>query len=403
MLGIPEDAEPPGNANEYANPYAPREPQYNNAYQREAYNELLDDINNPIQSFDDEPIPGVGSSVNAQFSSQILDDDGTFPLVGFVNRLSCWHLPTLDHSSWFCIGIYIILMVVIPFIKDGSTSIIFALNIPLFIGYCAWYRWFADTSVNEGIKFLSTGFYIMGAITFILGIGIYYFMGLPTSIYSYYTLYYSEYYETYTTIIECFVIAFLAIGVLQEWLKYYLLTRGSNIDEIVADENVDVRERGRCMNQVIGACIGIGVGLQLCNNTISIILFDMIWESRVELFVLRTVWSVPLSVCTSYLLGCGVSDREILGYANTSTFAILFLPILYTTIAYFQLIVLISLHTSIFLRFATLLISTVMNLVVTSAAAIEVWQRHHILKNKCKLQRSQSQFGIAGAGLMQMM
>lgn len=401
MLGIPEDAEPPGNPN----PYAPREPQYNNAYQREAYNELLDDINNPLQPFDDEPLnPIPGSSVNAQFSSQILDDDGTFPLVGFVNRLSCWHLPTLDHSSWFCIGIYIILMVVIPFIKDGSTSIIFALNIPLFIGYCAWYRWFADTSVNEGIKFLSTGFYIMGAITFILGIGIYYFMGLPTAIYSYYTLYYSEYYETYTTIIECFVIAFLAIGVLQEWLKYYLLTRGSNIDEITADEFGG--SRARCMNQIIGACIGIGVGLQLCNNTISIILFDMIWESRVELFVLRTVWSVPLSVCTSYLLGCGVSDREILGYANTSTFAILFLPILYTTMAYFQLIVLISLHTSIFLRFATLLISSGMNLVVTSAAAIEVWQRHHILKSKTKLHHSRmDQMGMdpmgMGMGLMQ--
>jgi len=399
MLGFPEDAEePPGNPNLYA----PREPQYNNAYQREAYNELLDDINNPIQPFDDEPLqPIPGSSVNAQFSSQILDDDGTFPLVGFVNRLSCWHLPTLDHSSWFCIGIYIILMVVIPFIKDGSTSIIFALNIPLFIGYCAWYRWFADTSVNEGIKFLSTGFYIMGAITFILGIGIYYFMGLPTGIYSYYTLYYSEYYETYTTIIECFVIAFLAIGVLQEWLKYYLLTRGSNIDEIRADEFGG--DRARCMNQIIGACIGIGVGLQLCNNTISIILFDMIWESRVELFLLRTVWSVPLSICTSYLLGCGVSDREILGYVN-STFAILFLPILYTTMAYFQLIVLISLHTSIFLRFATLLISSGMNLVVTSAAAIEVWQRHHILKSKTKLHHNRldlmEQMGQMGLGFM---
>merc|ERR1711972_60711 len=91
--------------------------------------------------------------------------------------------------------------------------------------------------------------------------------------------------------------------------------------------------------------------------------------------------------------GCGVSDREILNY-TTSTFAILFLPILYTTMAYFQLIVLISLHTSIFLRFATLLISTGMNLVVCSAALIEVWQRHHILQSKTKLQRSQLNMGL---------
>lgn len=239
--------------------------------------------------------------------------------------------------------------------------------------------------VNEGIKFLSTGFYIMGAITFILGIGIYYFMGLPTAIYAYYTLYYSEYYESYTTIIECFVIAFLAIGILQEWLKYYLLTRGSNIEDISGSNDED---RFKCINQIIGACIGIGIGLQLCNNTISIILFDMIWQSRLELFFLRTVWAIPLSICTSYLLGCGVSDREILNY-TTSTFAILFLPILYTTIAYFQLIVLISLHTSIFLRFATLLIAAIMNLIVASAAIIEVWQRHHIIKSKTELRLSQ--------------
>merc|ERR1719361_1959222 len=362
-----------------------------NTYQEEAYDELLDDIQNVPQFNNNNNNNNDIESINSQqqqqpqFSSQILDDDGSFPLVSFVNSLSCWHLPILDHSSWFCIGIYIVLMVVIPFIKDGSTSIIFALNIPIFIGYCAWYQWFAETSVNEAIKFLSTGFYIMGAITFILGIGIYYFMGLPTAIYAYYTLYYSEYYESYTTIIECFVIAFLAIGILQEWLKYYLLTRGSNIDDI-SDSNDE--DRYKCINQIIGACIGIGIGLQLCNNTISIILFDMIWQSRLELFFLRTVWALPLSVCTSYLLGCGVSDREILGYP-TSTFAVLFLPILYTTIAYFQLIVLISLHTSIFLRFATLLIAAIMNLIVASAAIIEVWQRHHIIKSKTELRLSQ--------------
>jgi len=263
-----------------------------------------------------------------------------------------------------------------------------AMNIPLFIAYCAWYRWYADTSINEGIKFLSTGFYIMGAITFILGIGIYYFMGLPTSIYSYYTLYFSEYYEPYTTIIECFVISFLGIGVLQEWLKYYLLTRGSNIDEITENNNND---RYQCINQIIGACIGIGLGLQVCNNTISIILFDMIWESRIELYLLRSVWALPLAISTSYLLGCGVSDREILNYP-TSTFAILFLPVLYTTLCYFQLIVLISLHSSVFLRFATLMISAIMNLIVASAAIIEVWQRHNIIKSKTKLRINQMLF-----------
>lgn len=127
--------------------YAPRY----EAYQHEAYNELLEDINDLGQFPNDNDFGAgnVGISANAQFSSQILDDDGTFPLVSFVNSLSCWHLPTLDHSSWFCIGIYIILMVVIPFIKDGSTSIIFALNIPIFIAYCAWYRWFAETSVSD--------------------------------------------------------------------------------------------------------------------------------------------------------------------------------------------------------------------------------------------------------------
>eukprot|EP00484_Ammonia_sp_Unknown_P017261 CAMPEP_0197029306 /NCGR_PEP_ID=MMETSP1384-20130603/8780_1 /TAXON_ID=29189 /ORGANISM="Ammonia sp." /LENGTH=407 /DNA_ID=CAMNT_0042458445 /DNA_START=31 /DNA_END=1254 /DNA_ORIENTATION=- len=389
------------------------QPPYYNGYQREAYNELLDDIDNIAQfenngNVDDENLDvfplraneidnngannvNNGNGFSAQFSSQILDDDGSFPLVSFVNSLSCWHLPTLDHSSWFCIGIYIVLMVVIPFIKDGSTSIVFTLNIPIFLLYCAWYRWFADTSINEGIKFLSTGFYIVGAITFILGIGIYYFMGLPTAIYSYYTLYYSEYYESYTTILECFVIALLAIGSLQEWLKYYLLTRGSNIDEITENNNDDIQGRYKCINQIIGACVGIGLGLQLCNNTISIILFDMLWQSRIELFFLRCVWSLPLSISTSYLLGCGVSDREILNY-QTSTFAILFLPILYTTIAYFQLIVLISLHTSIFLRSATLIISTIMNLIVASAAIIEVWQRFYIVKSKTKLRINQMAF-----------
>ena len=128
-------------------------PEYAPSYQQEArynasYDELLDDINDIGQFPNNNDLGDVGPSVNAQFSSQILDDDGTFPLVSFVNSLSCWHLPTLDHSSWFCIGIYIILMVVIPFIKDGSTSIIFALNIPIFIGYCAWYRWYAETSVE---------------------------------------------------------------------------------------------------------------------------------------------------------------------------------------------------------------------------------------------------------------
>ena len=148
----------------------------NNGYQQEAYNELLDDIENigqngnninneqlndldafPLNANDinnnnnnnnDNNGGSGGGGMATQFSSQILDDDGSFPLVSFVNSLSCWHLPTLDHSSWFCIGIYIILMVVIPFIKDGSTSIIFALNIPIFLIYCAWYRWFADTSVK---------------------------------------------------------------------------------------------------------------------------------------------------------------------------------------------------------------------------------------------------------------
>mmetsp|Transcript_9455 Transcript_9455/g.14482 ORF Transcript_9455/g.14482 Transcript_9455/m.14482 type:complete len:402 (-) Transcript_9455:256-1461(-) len=383
-------------------------PQFN-GYQQEAYNELLHDVQNieqyntnaAVNNNNDEftedldafplnanNLNNGNGGISAQFSSQILDDDGTFPLVSFVNSLSCWNLPTLDHSSWFCMGIYIVLMVVIPFIKDGSTSIVFALNIPIFFVYCAWYRWYANTSINEGIKFLSTGFYIMGAITFILGIGIYYFMGLPTAIYTYYTLYYSEYYASYTTIVECFVIAFIAIGVLQEWLKYYLLTRGSNIDEITEDNGDDAHGRFQCVNQIIGASVGIGIGLQLCNNTISIILFDMLWQSRIELFMLRCVWSLPLSICTSYLLACGVADRQILNY-QTSTFAILFLPVLYTTLAYFQLIVLIALHPSIFVRFASLSISTVMNLIVASAAIIEVWQRYYIIKSKTKLRINQ--------------
>eukprot|EP01084_Bolivina_argentea_P230356 388586_1 len=370
-------------------------PQYD-TYQQSAYNELLDDIgnigNNNVNNDNiinrDASNDEIGSdNNNIQFSNQMLDD-GTFPLVSFVNSLSCWHLPLLDHSSWFCIGIYIILMVVIPFVKDGSTSIIFALNIPIFIIYCAWYQWYADTTINEAIKFLSTGFYIMGSITFVLAIGIYYFMGLPTSIYSYYTLYYSEYYESYTTIIECFVIAFLAIGVLQEWVKYYLLTRGSNIDEITENNNND---RYKCINQIIGACVGIGIGLQLSNNTISIILFDMIWQSRIELFFLRIIWSLPISISTSYLVACGISDREILNY-ETSTFAILFLPVLYTTIAYFQFIVLISLYTSVFIRFATVLISTIMNVVVASSAILQVWQRYNIIKSKTKLRINQMSF-----------
>jgi len=72
---------------------------------------------------------------------------------------------------------------------------------------------------------------------------------------------------------------------------------------------------------------------------------------------------------------------KILRY-DMNTFAILFLPGLYTTLAYFDLTILIALHTSIFVRTSALLASMVMNLIVASAAGIEVWQRYNVLTAK---------------------
>ena len=98
--------------------------------------------------------------------------------------------------------------------------------------------------------------------------------------------------------------------------------------------------------KVIGGAIGMSIGVVCCVNTLSIILFDMQWESRIELYCIRAAWAIPLAVCSAYLIGAGITDREILQY-NTTTYGILSLPILYNTIAYFQLISLVALHTQL--------------------------------------------------------
>ncbi len=102
-------------------------------------------------------------------------------------------------------------------------------------------------------------------------------------------------------------------------VKYYLLTRGSNIDEI--KEN-NFNNRFKCINQVIGACVDIGNGLQASDKTISIIRFNVQWLSRKELFFLRLIWALPISMSNSCSVARGVSDREILNYP-TSTFVLI--------------------------------------------------------------------------------
>ncbi len=85
------------------------------------------------------------------------------------------------------------------------------------------------------------------------------------------------------------------------------------------------REEVNGVKYLIGASIGIGIGTVLCVNTVSIVLFDMLWISRLEAWFIRCVWAIPLTICTSYLIGSGVGDREILGF-HSNAFAILFLP-----------------------------------------------------------------------------
>ncbi|ETO08340.1 hypothetical protein RFI_29049, partial [Reticulomyxa filosa] len=141
-------------------------------------------------------------------------------------------------------------------------------------------------------------------------------------------------------------------------------------------------------NQIIGGSIGIGLGSVLSTLTISLLLFDMSWLSRVELWCLTVCWQVPLTICTSYIVGAGVADRELL-QIDTSIFAVLCMPVFYTTLAYFQDYLVIALHPSIFIRFLAMLAAMVMNLIVVSAAGLDVWQRSSMLKRKQRLRARQ--------------
>lgn len=94
-----------------------------------------------------------GNQNNAQLDNDInpgllADDENIFPFISFINNLSFWEFPVFDHTSWFCIGLYLVLMIIVPIVKDGSTSIIFALNIPVMFVYILWCSWYARTTVK---------------------------------------------------------------------------------------------------------------------------------------------------------------------------------------------------------------------------------------------------------------
>ena len=128
----------------------------------------------------------------------------------------------------------------------------------------------------------------------------------------------------------------IGIAGIEETLKYHLLTRGSNIEHVgnsflcmclffcfvfawFLHSKQETTEatlcfflkkqkkqmiffNGNAVNQITGACIGMGIGLVCCVNTISTIIIDMQWESRLEAYAIHALWAIPLSVCTSYLV-----------------------------------------------------------------------------------------------------
>ena len=141
-------------------------------------------------------------------------------------------------------------------------------------------------------------------------------------------------------------------------------------------------------NQYIGGTIGIGLGAVCAMTTTSIVLFDMSWQSRLYLWILRSIWAVPLSVTTSYMIGAGVADRELLGF-DSSTFAILCMPIGYAGMAHFCTYLVIAFHPSVFTRLNALIATAAINLIIASGASLDVWQRHSMLRAKKELRDKQ--------------
>ena len=139
-------------------------------------------------------------------------------------------------------------------------------------------------------------------------------------------------------------------------------------------------------NYLIDNSIGIGIGCLTCITSISIILFDMNTLSKIELYFIKICWSLPLTIFCSYIIGCGIADRDILRF-NTNTFAILFLPILYSTFAYFSFLILIALYTSIHIRMYALLASLIINCAIVIAVGLDVWQRYNVINQKQRIRQ----------------
>ncbi|ETO10057.1 hypothetical protein RFI_27317, partial [Reticulomyxa filosa] len=228
---------------------------------------------------------------------------------------------------------------------------------------------------NEAVKCLASGFYLGGLTTFMVAVVAYFYMGVPTAAYVYQPHFSTPYQPTYQVVLECLVVAFLFTGLLQEGLKYWLVlkTGNNNIVNNIKNKScivilctkmdntythtytyIHVHKQLAfddrvATNQVVGASIGIGIGTVLGMLTLSLMIFDMSWLSRVELWCLSVCWQLPLTIFTSYIVGTGVADREVLEL-NTSVFAVLCMPVFYTTLAYFQEFLIIALHPSIFVK-----------------------------------------------------
>ena len=106
-------------------------------------------LNNDINNIDNLNL-NINDEINTDFNNLVDEDNNNNNGIGgsWLNNFSSWSMPHLDHASWFCIGIYLVLMIVVPFLRDGSTSIVLGLNCLIFLIYVYWYAWYSTTSVK---------------------------------------------------------------------------------------------------------------------------------------------------------------------------------------------------------------------------------------------------------------
>ena len=110
------------------------------------YNPLFN--NNGDNLLDINNNDDIDTDFNNLTNEDDLDNDNdTGMTLPWLNSMTVWTMPRLDHASWFCIGIYLLLMILVPFLRDGSTSIVFGLNCIIFLIFVYWYAWYSSTTV----------------------------------------------------------------------------------------------------------------------------------------------------------------------------------------------------------------------------------------------------------------